>query len=225
MPCSAPISLGRPFAKSGGRGRLCRRRKPHEPGILFRSRSCLRAARRARPRAGNLARAPRQIHRALVAGRRHRPLRAAARPGALRVAQAAIHRRQPAGRERQHRRRSGGEVGARRLHLSRHGESRDRGQPEFVQEPPLQCRARLYAGRAGCRRAARDLRSPFGAREDARRARRAGQARPREAFLRLRRNGEPDLSRHPHARGSLGREVPARALQGHRQHASRASAT
>src|SRR6267154_162183 len=37
-------------------------------------------------------------------------------------------------------------------------------------------------------------------------------------FARVRGNGKPDFARSPHARGSLGREVPARALQGDRQH-------
>src|SRR5216117_1912064 len=49
---------------------------------------------------------------------------------ALRIAEAAVHRRQPPRRERQHRRRGGRQVGSRWLHVPRVGQPGARGQPE-----------------------------------------------------------------------------------------------
>ena len=176
------------------------------------------------PRAGSVALAAGALRRPLLPRRRHRHLRALSRAGPRRRAEAAVPGGQPARRRRQHRRRDRGPRRARRLHLSRLLEPGARRQPEPVQEPAVQRRARFRAGRARSRKPPRHHEPPVRAREDARGADCAGEARARCIELRLAGRGQLVQPRGEDARGSRQGALPARSLQGRVAGVARAAA-
>ena len=131
---------------------------------------------------------PRQLHRAVRAGRRHQPVRARAGPEARAATGQAVHRGEPAGR----RRRDGGGGGrachARRLHHHDGVEHGARDQRHHAQEPALRSAQGPHADRAARARAVRAGGQPVAADPL---GGRSGQARQGEA--------RPDLVRHARA--------------------------